>query len=58
MREGMSVDEDGVIGDTLKNDRTRILECTTVFNTSEGCEFGQVYLSLHFIIITSHDQFS
>ena len=58
MREGMSVGEDRVTGHTLKNDRTRILECTTVFNTSEGCEFGQVYSSLHFIIITSHDQFS
>ena len=52
----MSVCEDGVNGSTLKSDGTRIVECIT---TSSKCsEFRQVYSSLHFIIITSHDQFS
>ena len=58
----MSVCEDRVIGNTLQSDDTRILECptavNTVFNGSEGCEFRQVYSSVHFIIITSHYQFS
>ena len=30
LREGMSVCEDGMIGNTLQSDVTRILECTTV----------------------------
>ena len=30
VREGMSVDEDRMIGNTLQNDGTRIEECTTV----------------------------
>ena len=56
VREGISVCEDRVIGSTLQSDGTRILECIT---TSSKCnEFGQIYSSLHFIIITSHDQFT
>ena len=59
VREGMSVCEDRVIGNTLQSDDTRIAECITVTPfSSECCEFRQVYSSLHFIIITSHDQFS
>ena len=59
VREGMSVCEDRVIGSTLQGDGTRIAECTTVMPfSSECCEFRQVYSSLHFIITTSHDQFS
>ena len=58
VREGMSVCEDRVIGNTLQSDGTRIKECNTVFVSSECCEFRQVYSSLHFIITTSHDQFS
>ena len=59
MREGMSVGEDRVIGNTLQSDVTRIEECATVFSfSSECCEFRQVYSSLHFIISTSHDQFT
>lgn len=34
-REGMSDCEDGMIGSTLQSDDTRILECITVFNSSE-----------------------
>ena len=30
VREGMSVGEDGVIGNTLQSDDTRIEECSTV----------------------------
>ena len=62
VREGMSVCEDRVIGNTLQSDGTRTPECTTavntVFNGSECCEFRQVYSSIHLIITTSHDQFS
>ena len=59
VREGMSICEDRMIGNTLQSDGTRIAECTTVIPfSSEGCEFRQVYASVHFIIITSHDQFS
>ena len=29
VREGMSVDEDGMIGNTLQSDGTRMLECAT-----------------------------
>ena len=59
MREGMSADEGRVIGSTLQSDDTRIMECVTVFPfSSECCEFRQVYSSLHFIIITSHYQFT
>ena len=59
VREGMSVCEDRVIRNTLQSDETRTVECTTdqPFR-SECCEFGQVYSSVHFIITTSHDQFS
>ena len=59
MREGMSVGEDRVIGSTLQSDGTRIEECITgiAFNSEWG-EFRQVYSLLHFIIITSHYQFS
>ena len=57
VREGMSVCEDRVLGSTLQSDDTRIAECITVTPfSSECCEFGQVYSSLHFIITTSHDQ--
>ena len=59
VREGMSVCEDRVIGNTLQSDETRKAECNTVFPFSSECrEFRQVYSSLHFIIITSHDQFT
>ena len=59
VREGMSVCEDRVMGNTLQSDGTRILECATVLSfSSECCEFRQVYSSLHFIITTSHDQFT
>ena len=62
VREGMSACEDRVIGNTLQSDRTRIIERITIVTgtvfSSERCEFGQVYSSLHFIISTSHDQFT
>ena len=56
VREGMSVCEDRVIGSTLQSDGTRIVECPTT--SSECCEFRQVYSSVHFIITTSHYQFT
>ena len=57
VREGMSVCEDRVIGNTLQSDDTRIEECSTVILfSSECCEFRQVYSSSNFIITTSHDQ--
>ena len=34
VREGMSVGEDRVIGDTLQSDGTRIAECLTVISFS------------------------
>ena len=59
VREGMSVCEDRGIRNTLQSDGTRIVECITVTPFSSECfEFRQVYSSLHFIIITSHYQFS
>ena len=59
VRDGMSACEDGVIGNTLQSDETRRVECITVIPfSSEWCEFRQVYSSVHFIIITSHDQFT
>ena len=58
MREGISVGEDRMIGNTLQSDGTRIKECNTVFVSSECSEFRQVYSSVHFIITTSHYQFS
>ena len=59
VREGMSICEGRVIGNTLQSDGTRIAECITVVTFSSECsEFRQVYSSLHFIIITSHDQFT
>ena len=55
----MSVCEDRVIGNTLQCDVKRVMECLAVtFNGSECSEFRQVYSSFHFIITTSHDQFS
>ena len=55
----MSVCEDRVIGNTLQSDGTRIEEYTAVISFSSECsEFRQVYSSLHFIIITSHDHFT
>ena len=33
VREGMSVDEDGMIGSTLQSDGTRIAECITPFSS-------------------------
>ena len=35
VREGKSACEDRVIGHTLQSDDTRIVECVTVFNSSE-----------------------
>ena len=35
MREGISVGEDRMIGNTLQSDGTRIKECNTVFVSSE-----------------------
>ena len=58
VREGMSVDEDGMIGSTLQSDDLNIAECVTAINSCECSEFGQVYSSLHFIITTSHYQFT
>ena len=58
VREGMSVGEGRVIGSTLQSDGTGIQEWFTVFNSSEWCEFRQVYLLTHFINLTSHDQLS
>ena len=60
VREGMSVCEDRVIGNTLHSGITKVVECSTIviLFSSECFEFGQVYSSLHFIITTSHDQFS
>ena len=62
VRDGMSVCEGRTKGNTLQSDDMRIAECitvvNTVFNGSEGCESRQVYSSLHFIITTSHDQFT
>ena len=44
VREGMSVDEDRVIGNTLQSDDTRRVECVTIVTfSSECCKFGQVY---------------
>ena len=39
VREGMSVCEDEVIGNTLQSDDTRIAECITVLSSSECSEF-------------------
>ncbi len=59
VREGMSVGEDRVIGNTLQSDGTRIVECKTAMPfSSEGCEFRQVYPLVHFAILTSHYQFT
>ena len=58
LREGMSVDEDGVIGSTLQSDGTRKAECVTGIMSNDFCEFRQVYSSVHSIISTSHDQFT
>ena len=35
LREGMSVCEDGVMGNTLQNDGMSIVECITILNSSE-----------------------
>ena len=43
VREGMSVGEDRVMANTLQSDGTRIVECATAINSSECCEFRQVY---------------
>ena len=44
---------------TLQCDVMRIKECTTVLSiSSECCELRQVYSLVHFIITTSHDQFT
>ena len=58
VREGMSVGDDGVMGNTLKSDETRIVECVTAIRSGEGNEFRQVYSSLRLCITTAHDQFS
>ena len=57
VREGMSVGEDGVMGNTLQRDDTRIVECVTAIGSGEGGEFRQVYSSLRLCITTAHDQF-
>ena len=57
VREGMSVGEGRVIGNTLQSDDMRTLKCPTAF-TCECSEFRQVYSSVHSIITTSHYQFS
>ena len=55
----MSVGEDRVIERTLQSDGARMGECATVISFSSECsEFRQVYSSVHFIITTSHDQFT
>ena len=44
---------------TFKGDLMRIKECTTVILFSCECsELGQVYSLVHFIITTSHYQFT
>ena len=59
VREGMSVCEDRVIGNTFQSDVTRKEECTIVILfSSECCKLRQVYSSFNFIITTSHYQFS
>ena len=58
VREGMSVGEDGVMGNTLQRDDTRIVECVTAIGSGEGGEFRQVYSSLHLCKSTSHYQFT
>ena len=58
VREGISVCEDRMIGNTLQSDGTRKLERITAINSCECCESRQVYSSVHFIITTSHDQFT
>ena len=58
VREGMSVGEGRVISNTLQSDGARIAECVTASNRSEWCELRQVYSSVHFIITTSHNQFT
>ena len=59
VREGMSVCEGREIGNTLQGDDSRTAECITVISFSSECsEFRQVYSSLHFIVITSHYQFT
>ena len=57
VREGMSVGDDGVMGNTLKSDDTRIVECVTAIRSGEGGEFWQVYSSCRLCITTAHDQF-
>lgn len=57
VREGMSVGNDGVMGNTLKSDETRIVECVTATGSREGSEFREVYSSCRLCITTSHDQF-
>ena len=54
----MSVRENRVIRSTLQSDGTRIVECATVMRSNECSEFRKVYSSAHFIITTSHDQFT
>ena len=58
VREGMSVGEDRVMGNTFQSDDTWTLKCKTAFTCSECCEFRQVYSSLHSITTTSHYQFT
>ena len=58
VREGMSAGESRMISNTLQNNGMRIAECETILISSERSEFRQVYPSLHFIITTSHNQFT
>ena len=63
VREGMSIGEERVMGNTLQSDDTRMVECPTAKHTNDVCssecsEFRQVYSSVHFIITTSHYQYT
>ena len=51
----MSACESKGMEQTLQRDETRIHECTTVSNSSDGCEFGQVYSSFPLRRINSLD---
>ena len=56
VREGMSANEERENGKTLQSDGLRIAEWATVSNGGKWREPRQVYSSVQFIIITSHDQ--
>lgn len=58
VREGMSVGENRMIENTLQRDATNTVERHASFKRCEGCEFRQVYSSVHPCIATSHYQFT